>query len=289
MIALIFGTLLPAFAVLPSNLPNIVLTGAADSLFGITLNYGEYMILHFPLLGLAKAALMIALIVALFGEASCNDESVEIESVPMTGDEKRLVVILATTLVLWMTDRLHGIAPGWISLAAGLVCLLPRLGMLGPKVLVTMSYGALLYVAGIIGLGATIAASGLGPWLGAFVLDVVNFSPGDDARNLGAMTAVSMVVGLGATQPSIPAILTPLSDSMAAAMGLPLATVLMMQVLGFSSVVFPYQVPPLMVGLSLGGVTIITATRFSLLLLLPTVLILLPLDYLWWRILGYLS
>ena len=121
------------------------------------------------------------------------------------------------------------------------------------------------------------------------MLDVADFSPGDDARNLGAMTAVSMVVGLAATQANIPAILTPLSDSIAAAMGLPLATVLMMQVLGFSSVVFPYQVPPLMVGLSLGGVSIVTATRFSLLLLFPPVLILLPLDYLWWRVLGYLG
>ena len=289
VIALIFGTLLPAFALLPSNLPNIVLVGAADSLFGITLNYAEYMILHFPVLGLAKAVLMIALIVALFGEAPRSDEAAPLESMPMTGDEKRLVVILAATLVLWMTDTVHGVSPGWISLAAGSACLLPRLGMLQPKVLETMSYGALLYVAGVIGLGATIAASGLGAWLGAFVLDVADFSPGDDARNLGAMTAVSMVVGLAATQANIPAILTPLSDSIAAAMGLPLATVLMMQVLGFSSVVFPYQVPPLMVGLSLGGVSIVTATRFSLLLLFPTVLILLPLDYLWWRVLGYLG
>ncbi len=288
VIALVFGTLLPAFALLPSNLPNIILTGAADSLFAITLNYGEYLVLHFPILGLLKAVLMIVLIVVLFGETP-RGQAQTVASTPLSSDERRLTVILAATLVLWMTDTVHGIAPGWISLAAGSACLLPRLGVLRPSLVESMNYGALLYVAGIIGLGATIAASGLGDRLGSLLLDVIGFAPGEDARNLGAMTAVSMAVGLTATQASIPAILTPLSDGVAAAMGLPLATVLMMQVLGFSSVVFPYQVPPLMVGLSLGGVSVATATRFSLFLLLPTLLVLLPLDYLWWRMLGYLG
>jgi hypothetical protein len=107
-------------------------------------------------------------------------------------------------------------------------------------------------------------------------------------RNLGAMTGISIVTGFLATQAGVPAILTPISGGIAEAMDLPLATVLMMQVLGFSSVVLPYQVPPLMVGLSLGGISVATATRFSLTLFVPTVLILLPLDYFWWRILGYL-
>ena len=219
VIALVFGTLLPAFALLPSNLPNIILTGAADSLFAITLNYGEYLVLHFPILGLLKAVLMIVLIVVLFGETPLG-QAQTVASTPLSSDERRLTVILAATLVLWMTDTVHGIAPGWISLAAGSACLLPRLGVLRPSLVESMNYGALLYVAGIIGLGATIAASGLGDRLGSLLLDVIGFALGEDARNLGAMTAVSMAVGLTATQASIPAILTPLSDGVAAAMGL---------------------------------------------------------------------
>lgn len=287
VIALLFGTLLPAFALLPSNLPNIILTGAAAALHGITLNYGEYLVLHFPLLGVLKAILIIGLIVAMFSETPSR-EVPKRPRVPFSREERRLAVILGATLLLWMTDSLHGVAPGWIGLAAGSACLLPGVGILKADVVNKLNYEALLYVAGIIGLGAMISTSGLGDRVGLFLLDVLGFSPGESMRNLGAMTGISIVTGFLATQAGVPAILTPISGGIAEAMDLPLATVLMMQVLGFSSVVLPYQVPPLMVGLSLGGISVATATRFSLTLFVPTVLILLPLDYFWWRILGYL-
>ncbi len=287
VVALLFGTLLPAFALLPSNLPNIILTGAAETLHGITLIYGEYILLHFPLLGAAKAILMIGLIVAMFSDVPSREAPTRPRT-PFSSEERRLAVILGATLLLWMTDSWHGTAPGWIGLAAGSACLLPGFGVLKADVVDKLNYGALLYVAGIIGLGAMISTSGLGDRVGALLLDEVGFLPGESIRNLSAMTGISIVTGFLATQAGVPAILTPISGGIAEAMDLPLATVLMMQVLGFSSVVLPYQVPPLMVGLSLAGVSVATATRFSLTLFVPTVLILLPLDYLWWRILGYL-
>ena len=165
---------------------------------------------------------------------------------------------------------------------------MPRFGVLRAEVVDGLNYGALLFVAGVIGLGTMISTSGLGDRAGLFLLDIVDFAPGETIRNLSAMTGVSIATGLLVTQPGVPAILTPISGSIAEATDLPLLSVLMMQVLGFSSVVLPYQVPPLMVGLSLSGLSIATATRFSLILFVLTVLILLPLDYFWWRILGYL-
>ena len=38
------GTWMPSSAILPSNVPNMVLIGVAENLFGITFNYGEYML-----------------------------------------------------------------------------------------------------------------------------------------------------------------------------------------------------------------------------------------------------
>ena len=287
VIALLFGTLLPAFTLLPSNLPNIVLAGAAEALHGISLNYGKYLLLHFPLLGALKAVFIVVLVVAMFSDTPSRDVPTR-ERRPFSREERQLGVILGATLFLWMTDSVHGIAPGWIGLAAGSACLLPRFGVLRAEVVDGLNYGALLFVAGIIGLGAMISTSGLGDRAGLFLLDIVDFAPGETIRNLSAMTGVSIATGLLVTQPGVPAILTPISGSIAEATDLPLLSVLMMQVLGFSSVVLPYQVPPLMVGLSLSGLSIATATRFSLTLFVVTILILLPLDYFWWRILGYL-
>ena len=62
----------------------------------------------------------------------------------------------------------------------------------------------------------------------------------------------------------------------------------MLQVVVFSTVLLPFESPPMMVALQLGGVGVRPATRLCVALAAVTLLALLPLDYLWWRLLGYL-
>jgi hypothetical protein len=64
--------------------------------------------------------------------------------------------------------------------------------------------------------------------------------------------------------------------------------VLMSQVLGFSTVWFPYQVPPIIVGMQLGGVSLRDGLKATSSTALISVVVLLPLDAVWWRLLGYL-
>ena len=51
LLAAAFGTWLPAFAILPSNAPNMILAGMAETLYGERLSYWTYLLLHFPVLG----------------------------------------------------------------------------------------------------------------------------------------------------------------------------------------------------------------------------------------------
>ena len=59
LLAVAFGTILPAFAILPANLPNLVPLGAAETLYGVN---GAYLLLPLPLLGLAHGLLLAELI-----------------------------------------------------------------------------------------------------------------------------------------------------------------------------------------------------------------------------------
>ncbi len=61
----------------------------------------------------------------------------------------------------------------------------------------------------------------------------------------------------------------------------------MLQVVIFSTVFLPYQSPPMMIGMQLGGASLRDGTRLCLPLASFTVLVLIPLDWLWWRLLGY--
>ena len=63
------GAFLPGFGVLPANVPNLVLIGAADTLYGIKPVYGDYLLLHFPVIGLLKAVAIHFLVLAQFQKA----------------------------------------------------------------------------------------------------------------------------------------------------------------------------------------------------------------------------
>ena len=155
------GCFLPTFAVLPANVPNVVLLGMAEELYDAPLTYGYWLLLHFPVLGLLKAGVIGALIVALFPDRPPTEDRGPAPG-PMTAAERRLAVVLVLALAGWMTDFLHGISPAWVSLSAAVVVMFPGFGLFGPRDFAKIDFAPLIYVAGILGLGALIAHSGWG-------------------------------------------------------------------------------------------------------------------------------
>jgi len=290
LLAVTFATILPAFAILPANLPNMVLLGAAETLYGTSITYGAYLLLHFPVLGLVEGLLLAELICRLFPDRPRPREPGPGAPLPpWSAAERRLFAILILALGLWASDWLHGTSAGWIALLAGLLCLLPGVGMVDAETFETrVHFGSFIYVAGVLGMVGLIDASGLGAALGATFLDWLPLAEGAPLTNFASLVGIGVLTGLATGLAGVPAVLTPLAEPMATAAGLPLESVLMTQVLAFSAVLLPYQSAPLMVALQLSGVPLGVASRLSLTLAAATLLLLVPLDYLWWRLLGYL-
>ncbi len=287
VLAAAFGCHVPTFSVLPSNLPNIVLAGASETLYHYTPTYGAYLLLHFPVLGLLKTLVMVPLIVWLW-----PDTPRPLEPRPhtaMSRDERWLALLLAAAVVLWATDFAHHISPAWISMAVAVLLLWPGVALVsGPAFNREINYGSLFYVGGILGLGALVGESGLGSRLAAAILSVMPLTPGEPAWSYAGLTAVSTLVGTVTTLPGVPAVLTPLAAQMAQASGLPLESVLMSQVLGFSNPLLPYESAPLVVAMQLGGERLGSAQKLCLILALATIIGLMPLNYLWWHLLGWI-
>lgn len=273
--------------VLPANAPNLVLAGAAETLYNKPIIYADYLLLHFPILGCVKAAIIVFMIRWLFPAVTRAPDAHDAQT-PMSPQERRLSVILAGALLLWATDFLHGIRPGWIALAAAIITLMPRVGAVPSSVFPErIKLGSFFYVGAVLGFGAVIQNSGLGRLLGGAMLGTLNITPGNDFVNFVKLTTMATVTGLFTTNPSQPALLAPLAAQMAEATGWRIEAALMTLAVGFSLMILPYQAPPVMVGMQVSGITLCQMLRLTLPLAAVCVFVLMPLDYLWWRALGY--
>lgn len=286
------GTWMPSTAILPSNVPNMILAGVAERVFDLSFTYGNYMLIHMPLSGILKAATIVAAVLLLFpsGRASGPQAYEPKPVMPMKADGARLALIIAVTIALWATDFLHHISPAWIGMAAGIACMIPGIGPLTPDDFKTkVSFPSLIYVGGILGIGAVLVETGAGTTIGGWLLAHLPLSPDAPFTSFMSMIGLGMAVNLASTAPSVPAIVGPLAGQIADLTDFPIEAVFMSQVIAYTNVILPYQVPPLIVGLHLGGVSIKDGAKMTVALAVVSVLVICPLSYLWWGWLGLLG
>lgn len=145
-----------------------------------------------------------------------------------------------------------------------------------------------LYVAGILGLAALVNHSGLGAQMGAALLPLLPLSPESPASSFGTLVALTSVLNFTVTANGVPALFTPLAEALAKASGLPLVTVLMTQVIAYATPLLPYQASPIVVAMGMGRVSARDGMKLCLALATMTFIVLVPLDYAWFRLLGWL-
>ncbi|WP_285129246.1 SLC13 family permease [Leclercia adecarboxylata] len=283
-----FGTFQLSATILPANVPNLVMSGAAEGSYGIHLNYVPYLLLHTPVLGILKGLILIGLICWLFPGVPKPAKDLSPPE-PMGRDEKRLAWLLAVVLVMWVTESWHGIGPAWTGLAASLVVMLPRIGFItGEEFSAGVNMRTCIYVAGILGLAITVTQTGIGSAVGEALMWVMPLDADAPFTSFLALTGITTALNFIMTANGVPALYTTLAQSFSDATGFPLLSVIMIQVLGYSTPLLPYQASPIVVAMGLGRVPARAGMLLCLALAVATYLVLLPLDYLWFSILGRL-
>jgi anion transporter len=286
VLAAIMATYQCGTTVLTANAPNLVLAGSAEALYKIQLTYAEYLWVQFPVLGLLKGSAIVVFICWLF-RAKVRPVEERGASAPLTPEQRRMIVILIVSLALWATDFLHGIKAGWIAMSAAIICLLPRVGVMSPDAFGDVKLGAYFYVAATLGLGLVIQTTGLSQLLGQMTEVALPLERGADFPNFIKLSVFSTFAAMLSTNPAQPAVLGPLAEHFAEATAWPLKATLMTFGVGFTTFLLPYQVPPVIVGMQVGGVRLATMLRLSLPLAIFGIVLMLPLQYLWWRVIGY--
>lgn len=283
-----FGTFQLSATILPANVPNLVMSGATESAWGIHLNYLPYLLLHTPVLGVLKGLVLIALISWMFPGSPRTVRELA-PSAPMSGAEKRLSGLLAVVLILWVTESWHGVGPAWVGLAAACVTLLPRVGFIsGEEFASGVNIRTCIYVAGILGLAAAVTQSGLGNAVGEWLMSVMPLDAQRPFTSFVALTGITSALNFIMTANGVPALYTTFAGSFSEASGFPLLSVIMIQVMGYSTPLLPYQASPIVVAMALGRVPARHGIKLCLLLALITFVILLPLNYGWFSLLHQL-
>ncbi|MBV9563570.1 MAG: anion permease [Bradyrhizobium sp.] len=283
------GTYELSASILPANVPNLIMTGAAERAYGVTFNYMPYLLLHAPIIGVLKGILIVACLVRMF-PASPKPLPPGTEPLRWRAAELRLAVILLLTLLLWMTDAWHGIRPAWIGLVSACLCLLPRVGFLtSDEFAAGANIRTCLFLAGILGLAAVVAWSGLGSRIGDLLISLLPLDPARPAASFASMIGLASVLNFVVTANGLPAVYTPLAQSLADHAGLALPTVLMSQVFVYSTPWLPYQAAPLVVAIGLAKIPTPTAIKACVVTSAISYAVLGPLYYLWFRLLGWVG
>jgi hypothetical protein len=269
--------------ILPAAVPTVALVGAAEALHGERLTYAVFLASHGPVLGVLKAVLIVVVLVWLFPADAPRPPA--LRAVETDRRRPRLTMMMVAGLALWATDTLHGVSPAWIALALGVLCVLPGWGVLAPADLQRkVNLRPVFYVAAILGVGAVVASTGVGSDAVRALAAAGWLAPGRDVLNALVLATGALATGAVATMPGIAAVLVPLAGDAAEATGMSLDAVLRAYVLGYSTAFLPYQVPPMIVGLGLAGVSVGAAARATLALALVSVVVAWPLALLWWRL-----
>jgi len=281
-----WGSTVPAFGILPSNVVNMAFIGASESIHGVSFTYFGYTVLNYPVLGILGTLIQTVLITLLFGAPPRKGEATQMATA-WTRDERHLIIILLLALAFWVTDFWHGISPAWVAMVAAFLCMTPRLGVLRTSVLSTeISYGPWLFVAGVIGIGAIANHTGLGAALGQTLLENVPLTRDGGLVTFYEIFAIGAAVGLATTFPAAPPIMTTFADSLAQATGWPLEATLLAQVPTWMIFPLAHEAPPLAITMALGGVPMRAGLRLMVAYTIVGLAVVLPLQFFWGQLLG---
>ncbi len=279
------STLLPTFAILTANLPTIVHFGALETLFGLEPAYAHYFVMQFPV-NLVRLLVLLAFLVPFAKSSASTDPSIELPE-PLTGQQQKLLLMLAVAIAFWATDFLHGISPAWIALTLAAILMLPSLGFLEKTVMkdkVDMSPA--FFLAGVFCISAVMRHIGLDTQFANAVIPQLGLGENGKLWDLYATSGLAMFMSQFTTAPAAPLILAPLAQPMADATGLPLETVAMAQIIGIATPLLPYQAPPLILAMAMAQIPMRILIQICLVLALAVAVIGLPITYLWWQLLG---
>ena len=210
---------------------------------------------------------------------------------PLTGPERRTLVVLLLTTTLWLTDAWHGLNPSIPALLAALLLVAPGIGVFGWKDLeARLSWELILTVGASLSLASALTSTTAAPWLGSLLTGTVTELQTSPLALVGALIVIVTVVHLGITNlAACLALLLPIVTTTTAAAGLnPLAIGLIVTVVVDAVILYPVQTAMNLIAYQTGYFTTADVRRFGFVMLGLTLVVILGVAIPYWKLIGLL-
>jgi len=285
ILTFILCTTMPGFTILSANAPNMIMTGLVHEIYNIEILYSEYLFVNFLIFGLLKNIFIIVLIYFFFKDTIEDITQKEKQTTVKTKKEKILILILSIMILFWISDFIHGINPSIIAIVGVLFLAYPKIGILDTKDINSLNLSSLIFLAGVISLGSV---TGNNQFTNGNLTQLLNHIELFDSKLLNYISISSFMSfsGIVLTQATIPALYTPIAEQLSTQSGFSLNEVFMMQVAAFSTILFPYQMAPLIIGVKLAKLKQTDMLKVIFYLAIISITVLMPLQYFW---INYIS
>lgn len=194
--------------------------------------------------------------------------------------EKKALVLLAITLLLMMTDTLHGINIGWVMLLIGASAFLPIFNLLENDDLKKINYPAMFYVMGCMSIGAGAMSCGVDKLLGDAILPMIR---GSEFFSIFAMMMTGTFLLFFLTTLASYATLTPTVISMAQELGISPLIMVYAYSYGLDQYLFPYEYGVLLFFYTTGYANMKHVMKFCLTRMIASIFFVLFIAYPYWN------
>ena len=224
--------------VLTGSLPNVVVVDILRTTGGVDVSWLEWFLTMFPLMGLARA-LLVAAVVARLCRPTGTDFDTPDPSRPDPVDRSgRMTLLLLLGVGIWLTDAWHGLHPAFGAVVVVLLALLPPIGILSAEALADVDVSIALFVAAVFAIADGLTATGVAGQAAQALLGTVP-QPTSLAGTLVFTFGFTLVSMLFVEGVAVASILTPvLLDSVST---LDATAVVMAEAVALGTYFFPYQ------------------------------------------------
>ena len=276
-------TLMLALGVLNPLASSALLTGGLASMTAASLLGGFSWLRWFGLMAVPYYALLfggaalLRLIVGRF-EPGRDAQAPAQPRLPFSTTERRTLAVLALTLALWLTDRIHGLSPAIPALIGAGLLLAPGVGVLSWKAFERkLAWGIMLSIGASLSLAAAMTESGAAAFLSRAVVDhLAGLANAPYVLVVGLVVAVALVHLAITSLAACIALLIPVAATIAQRASLdPIVFGLIVTIVVDAVILYPIQTATNLLAYEAGYYGAADVRRFGLAMLALTVVVVL--------------